>query len=127
MLGAKIIEAELLGNTTAEVIREALPFKARGEFREGELVISSPVYVSLADHACKELSPGDIAFRTVDQAIIIGCEQADLGHSSAVWMADMINVFAHALTDVAGMGNNATCAFSGQDRSASHLAEASLH
>jgi hypothetical protein len=85
--------------------------KAKGEFREGEIVISSPVYVSMADHACKELSPGEIAFRTVDQAIIIGCEQADLGHSSAVWMADMINIFAQALTDVPGMDNTLPARF----------------
>jgi hypothetical protein len=30
VLGAKILEAELLSNTTAEVIREVLPLKARG-------------------------------------------------------------------------------------------------
>jgi predicted Rdx family selenoprotein len=67
--------------------------------------------VSLVDHACKELSPGEIAFRTMDQVIIIGCGQADLGHSSAVWMADLINVFAQALTDLTGMYNTLPARF----------------
>lgn len=67
--------------------------------------------MSLVDHACKELSPGEIAFRTMDQVIIIGCGQADLGHSSAVWMADLINVFAQALTDLTGMDNTLPARF----------------
>jgi predicted Rdx family selenoprotein len=48
---------------------------------------------------------------TMDQVIIIGCGQADLGHSSAVWMADLINVFAQALTDLTGMDNTLPARF----------------
>jgi hypothetical protein len=99
-LGAVMIEAELLSNATAETVCGALPFEAQGVFVNDEIVISAPVYAPLEDGARHQVMPGQIAYRTSDQTLIIGREPPTHRLRSELCMAGMANVFAHATTSL---------------------------
>lgn len=94
------IEARLLGNPTAEAICAALPFETEGALVDGGILIGSPIYVPMEDDTRKELMPGEIAFRAMDQNIVVGRAQPQGTHNSEVCMAGMVNVFAQALTEL---------------------------
>jgi hypothetical protein len=100
ILDSVIIEAQLSSNSTAETIYGTLPLQAEGTLINGEIVIPSPVYAPLVDGARQGLVPGDIAFRTGDQSIVIACAPFDDVPNGQVCMASVANVFAHAVTDL---------------------------
>lgn len=99
-LGSTVIEAELLSNATAELIGDALPCETEGALVNEEIVIPAPVYAPLEDGARTRMLPGEIAYRTVDQTIVIGLELPRNALSSEICMAGMATVFAQVLTDL---------------------------
>lgn len=61
-------------------------------------MLPAPVYAPLEGGARSQVMPGQIAYRTVDQTIVIGCELPANALDSELCMAGRANVFAHALT-----------------------------
>ena len=98
--GKVVIHAELLETPTADAVWAALPLESRVATWGEEVYFLVPLSMETEPDARDVVEAGEIAFRPVGGAVIIGFGATPVSHGDEIRLAAPANVFARTTDDV---------------------------
>ena len=103
MIGRHAFGVELYDTPTADAILAAAPFEARATIWPGEVYFQAPVHAEREGAGRDVVEPGELAFRTEGEVIIMGYGPTPCSEGDEIRLASHANVWGRTDSDLVGL------------------------
>ena len=100
MIGHHAIEVQLYPTSTADAIFAAAPFEARATIWPGEVYFQAPIHAEREEDARDVVEPGELAFRTEGEVIIMGFGPTPCSEGDEIRFASQANIWGRTPSDL---------------------------
>ncbi|TAN64145.1 MAG: hypothetical protein EPN20_08680 [Magnetospirillum sp.] len=104
-IGRHAITVQVYDTPTAAAILAAAPFEARATIWPGEVYFQAPVHMEREDTARDVVEPGELAFRTEGEVIIMGYGPTPCSEGDEIRFASQANIWGRTDADLAGLAD----------------------
>ena len=101
VIGHHAIEVQLYATPTADAVFAAAPFESRATIWPGEVYFQAPIHAEREDDARDVVEPGELAFRTEGEVIIMGFGPTPCSEGDEIRFATLANIWGRTSSDLA--------------------------
>jgi hypothetical protein len=101
IIGHHAIEVQLYATPTADAVFAAAPFESRATIWPGEVYFQAPIHAEREDSARDVVEPGELAFRTEGEVIIMGFGPTPCSEGDEIRFATHANIWGRTSSDLA--------------------------